>query len=958
MPFWVSFQLKGGKFMNYGKRGAARKKKALRSKSKKWGNRFALSFFKVFLFCVLAVGVIGVCGGLGFVKGILSSVPDMSNIDVSPSGFSTFIYDAEGNQIAKLDAEGSNRVPVSMEDIPADLAHAFVAIEDERFYEHNGIDLRGILRAAYVGLTSGNFSEGASTITQQLIKNNVLTTWTSESERSFAYKLKRKIQEQYLAIMLEQEMSKDDILENYMNTINLGQNTLGVQAASRRYFGKNVWDLNLSECAVIAAITQNPSRYNPISHPDNNAERRQDVLYKMLEQGYITQSEYDEALADDVYSRIQTVNEETGETQVNSYFVDAVTEDVMEDLQEAGYSETQAYSLLYAGGLKIYTTQDPTIQAIADEVCSNEENYPDGTTWYLDYQLTIEREDGETENFSKEMLETWMEENGNTSQYPLLFSSQDEANATIEEYKAYLLQDGGEVIAESISMTPQPQISMTIEDQSTGYVVAIVGGRGAKEANRTLNRATSSPRQPGSTFKIVSTYAPALDSAGLTLADVFVDAPFNYDSGRPVSNWYSSGYRGICSLREGIADSLNIIAVKTLTFIGPRTGYDYLLNFGFTTLTDGEEINGQVYSDVAQPLALGGITHGVTNLELNAAYATIANGGTYIEPTLYTKVVDHDGNVILDNTQPTSRQVIKESTAFLLTDAMVDVVTTGTGTAVNFGGMSIAGKTGTTSDYNDVWFAGYTPYYTCTTWAGYDNNAKLASGNGERNLAKTLWRAVMSQIHENLENKAFEVPGDIVTATVCAQSGKLPIDGLCTDLKTEYFAQGTVPTATCDVHYQGFVCEYSGLKATDQCPFKVAGTLELTPSNDATLSGNVTQAANECPHNAEFFADSAAAAAVIEQQQQEINARNLLNNYDAQMATYQAALQNAQTALATAQQQAAAATDDASKATAEAAVTQAQQEIDSLTQQITTLQNAYAAQQAQQAAEGTAEGTQ
>ena len=288
-------------------------------------------------------------------------------------------------------------------------------------------------------------------------------------------------------------MSKDDILENYKNTINLGQNTLGVQAASRRYFGKNVWDLNLSECAVIAAITQNPSRYNPISHPDNNAERQRDVLDKMLEQGYITQSEYDEALADDVYSRIQTVNEETGETQVNSYFADAVTEDVMEDLQEAGYSETQAYSLLYAGGLKIYTTQDPTIQAIADEVCSNEENYPDGTTWYLDYQLTIEREDGETENFSKEMLETWMEENGNTSQYPLLFSSQDEANATIEEYKAYLLQDGGEVIAESISMTPQPQISMTIEDQSTGYVVAIVGGRGAKEANRTLNRATSSP---------------------------------------------------------------------------------------------------------------------------------------------------------------------------------------------------------------------------------------------------------------------------------------------------------------------------------------------------------------------------------------------------------------------------------------------------------------------------------
>ncbi len=940
--------------MNYSKRGAARKKKALRSRSKKWGNRFALSIFKVFLCLILTVGVIGICGGLGFVKGILSSVPDMTNIDVSPSGFSTFIYDAEGNQTAKLDAEGSNRVPVSMEDIPEDLAHAFVAIEDERFYEHNGIDLRGILRAAYVGLTTGEFSEGASTITQQLIKNNVLTTWTSESERGFAYKLKRKIQEQYLAVKLEQEMDKDVILENYMNTINLGQNTLGVQAASRRYFGKSVWDLNLSECAVIAAITQNPSRYNPISHPEDNAARRQDVLEKMLEQGYISQSQYDEAMADDVYSRIQTVNEETGDTQVNSYFVDAVTEDVMEDLQEAGYSETQAYSLLYTGGLKIYTTQDPTIQAIADEVCSNEENYPSGTTWYLDYQLTIERENGETENFSKEMLQTWMEENGNTSKYPLLFSSQDEANATIEAYKSYLLQSGGEVIAENISMTPQPQISMTIEDQSTGYVVAIVGGRGAKEANRTLNRATSSPRQPGSTFKIVSTYAPALDSAGLTLADVFVDSPFNYDSGRPVSNWYSSGYRGICSLREGIADSLNIIAVKTLTFIGPRTGYDYLLNFGFTTLTDGEEIGGKIYSDVAQPLALGGITHGVTNLELNAAYAAIANGGTYIEPTLYTKVVDHDGNVILDNTQPPSRQVIKESTAFLLTDAMVDVVTTGTGTSVNFGGMSIAGKTGTTSDYNDVWFSGYTPYYTCTTWTGYDNNAKLAGGNGERNLAKTLWRAVMSRIHENLENKAFEVPGDIVTATVCAKSGKLPIAGLCTETKTEYFAQGTVPTTTCDVHYQGFVCQYSGTKATDLCPFKVPGTLELTPSNDATLSGNVTQAANECPHTAEFFADPNANA-VIELQQQEIDSRNLLNNYDSQIAAWQTALQNAQAALAAAQQQEASASDDATRQAARSAAAQAQQEIDSLTQQIAALQNAHAAQQA---AQGAAGGTQ
>ena len=943
--------------MNYGKRGAAKKKKALRSKSKKWSKRFALTFFKAILLLILAVGIIGVCGGLGVVKGILASAPD-TDIDVSPSGFSTFVYDAEGNQIAKLDAEGSNRVPVSMDKIPENLAHAFVAIEDARFYEHNGIDIKGIIRAGFIGLTSGHFSEGASTITQQLIKNNVLTSWTSESEKGFAVKVKRKIQEQYLAIMLEKQMDKDKILENYMNTINLGQNTLGVQAASKRYFGKNVWELNLSECAVIAAITQNPSRYNPITHPEKNAERREKVLGDMLEQGYISQSEFDEALGDDVYSRIQIVNEETGETAINSYFVDALTEMVMEDLEAAGYSETQAFSLLYSGGLKIYSTQDPTIQAICDEVCSNEENYPDGTTWYLNYQLTIQHANGETNNYSKEMLEDYLKQNGSDKKYPLLFSSQDDAYAAAENYKASLLQDGDEVLAEKISMTPQPQISMTIEDQSTGNVVALVGGRGAKEANRTLNRATSTTRQPGSTFKIVSTYAPALDSAGLTLADVFVDAPFNYANGKPVSNWYSSGYRGICSLRDGIRDSLNIIAVKTLTSIKPQLGYDYLQNFGFTTLVESEERNGQIFSDIQQSLALGGITHGVTNMELNASYATIANGGTYIKPKLYTKIVDHDGNILIDNTAGESRQVIKESTAFLLTDAMVDVVTSGTGTSVNFGGMSIAGKTGTTSDYNDVWFAGYTPYYTCTTWTGYDNNAKLSGKNGERNLAKTLWRATMSKIHENLENKAFNVPADIVTATVCSQSGKLPIPGMCDEtLKTEYFAKGTVPTETCDVHYQEMVCEYSGLPATEFCPFGVPGTVTMTPALDAALSGNVNQnadgtAANQCPHNAAFFADPNANA-IIAQQQLELDARHMLANYDAQMANLQAALQNAQAVLLNAQQQAAAATDPDSQAAAQNAITQAQQEIDNLNSQIMALQNAHALQQQQDQQAGT-----
>ena len=875
--------------MNYGKKGIRRKQRALHSTSVKWGRKFSLIITKLMLAGLLGVAVIGASAGLGVFKGILSSAPDISHIDVSPSGFSTFVYDSEGHELTKLVAADSNRIPVSMEQIPEDLAHAFVAIEDERFYEHNGIDIKGIIRAGVIAIKNRDLSQGASTITQQLLKNNVFDGWTSETTIE---KIKRKLQEQYLALELEKVMDKDKILENYMNTINLGQNTLGVQAASLRYFNKPVYQLNLSECAVIAAITQNPSRYNPISHPEENAERRGKVLSHMLEQGYITQDEYDEAVADDVYSRIQVVNQEVEEDSVYTYFVDALTDDLLNDLVNvAGYNETQAYNLLYSGGLSIYSTQDSAIQKICDEAFSNEDNFPADTKWYLNYELSIEKPNGDIENFSSEMFKSYFKQE--KSSFNMLFSSQEEAYEAIDTYKESVMEDGDTEIGEKISLTPQPQVSITVEDQSTGYVVAMVGGRGAKEASRTLNRATDTMRQPGSTFKVVSTYAPALDSAGLTLADVQNDAPYNYADGRPVSNWYGNSYRGLCSLRDGIRDSLNIVAVKTLTDITPQLGYDYLLNFGFTTLVDRMEINGQIYSDIQQSLALGGITKGVTNEELNAAYAAIANGGTYIKPTLYTKVVDHDGKVILDNSKPTSHQVIKETTAFLLTDAMEDVVTSGTGGSVNFGNMAIAGKTGTTSDYNDVWFAGYTPYYTATTWAGFDNNAKLTGS--EKNLAKVLWRAVMSKIHEELPNQSFNRPAGIVSATVCSKSGKLPISGICdATLKTEYFAEGTVPTDSCNIHYSGMVCAYSMLPATDECPFKVPGTLELNPDdlkeNDITgdavdpandpLQTGTSPAMNEniqkCPHDAAFFLQPNADA-LVEQQRLEMQMNALQN---------------------------------------------------------------------------------
>ncbi len=827
--------------MNYGRRGARRRQKSVNAPSTKMGKFFAIILFKIAVFVVAIVGVIGLCAGVGLYMGVIATAPDISGVDVAPAGYSTTVYDCEGNQITKLVAENSNRIYVKLDKIPLDLQHAFVAIEDERFYSHNGIDIQGIMRAGVRALSSGDLSQGASTITQQLLKNNVFTSWTSESNK--IEKFKRKFQEQYCAIQLEKNMSKDKIIENYLNTINLGHGTLGVQAASLRYFGKPASDLSISECAVIAAITQNPTKWNPILHPDKNKERRGEVLKKMRDQGYITEAQYDEAIADDVYSRIQSVNEETESNTIYTYFVDELTAQVMNDLQQQlGYSYTQAYNALYSGGLSIFTTQDSAIQKICNEEFANSENYPEKTKYLLSYELSYTDSNGDPVNFSSQKFESYFRQTN--SGFRMIYSSEEDAYAAIEEYKAYVEEPGYTFVAENITLTPQPQASITIMDQYTGQVKAIVGGRGAKTASLTLNRATNTKRQPGSCFKVLAAYAPALDSAGYTLASVQTDEPYNYTNGIAVTNWYSTGFKGICTYRYGIEQSLNIIAVKAITAIGPQLGFDYLLNFGFTTLVERRnEANGTVSSDITQALSLGGLTDGVTNLELTAAYATIANEGTYTKPMFYTKIIDHDGNVLLENTQKT-RQVIKPTTAYLLTNAMVDVVTKGTGGRVNFGNMAIAGKTGTTSSNVDVWFAGYTPYYTCSTWAGYDNNVHM--DGTETNTAKNLWRACMKRIHEELEYKSFERPAGITTATVCNKSGKLAVPGLC-DLDgsayTEIFADGTVPEEVCDRHMIGTICSATGLRASDTCEFATPGIIIADPEGDVYASTPF------CPHS-------------------------------------------------------------------------------------------------------------
>ena len=869
--------------MNYGKKGVRAKQQELNSKVIKWERKLLLGVVELMLIALIGLGICGVSAGLGAFKGILKSTPNIRLGDVVATGQATIVYDNMGNELDQYVTANSNRIPVaSIDMLPDYLGNAFVAIEDERFYQHNGIDYRSMLRAGYQFLkTEGDETQGASTITQQLLKNTVFTEWTSEG-KNMIKKIKRKLQEQFLALEISKYYSKEDILLCYMNAINLGQNTLGVEAAAQRYFGKSASDLTVSESAVIASTTQNPSGYNPIRHPEANARRRMICLNKMLELEFITRAQYDEAVADtdSVYDRIALYDETYRGSVVatsSTYFSDAVYEQVKEDLVNiAGYTSAMAENLLTSGGLRIESTMDPVIQAIADEEMANPDNFPDDVDWYLNYALTVYRVNDDPVNFSKENMMSWFKQNGKST-FNLIFSSQDAAYEAIETYRTAMLEQLGvendeDNYAETVSMTPQPQAAIVIEDQSTGYVVAIVGGRGAKEGRRTLNRATSALRSPGSTFKPLSAFAPALDSAGQTLANVYLDAPFNYADGTPVDNWYNTGYRGIQSIRDAIKQSLNIVSVKTLTVITPQLGYDYLINFGFTSLTDGEVINGKFYTDVQQTQVLGGLTHGVSPYELNAAYATIANGGSYVTPKLYSRVTDSEGNVILDNTNPTTRRVIKETTAYLLTSAMVDCVTTGTGTAVRWSRtMGIAGKTGTSTGPKDVWFAGFTPYYTCSVWSGYDNSIKFK----DTTVSRTLWRAIMSRIHENLPDEGFDRPQGIVQAEVCSQSGKLPIDGLCNVVDgnhviTELFAEGTVPLESCDVHYQGNVCAYDLLPATADCPFAyydyltlpliedeslISGSTSIVTNPDGTQSINQPRTSNLCQHDALFFSN-------------------------------------------------------------------------------------------------------
>lgn len=679
------------------------------------------------LWGMTALAVLSVCVLLY----ILWDAPDLDEVSVTPTGYRTTVLDQDGETILTLMGAESNRVYAPLHEIPKQLQQAVVAIEDERFYQHHGIDVRGIARALYRNLASGRLSEGASTITQQLIKNNVFSDWTQE--KNAWDKISRKIQEQYLALQLERRESKDWILENYLNTINLGSGTWGVKAAAMRYFGKDVSELKLSECAVLAGITKSPVGYNPINQPEASRKRQLLVLDKMLEQRMISRWEYDRAIEDDVYARIATDNVPVEGAEVNSYFEDAMVYQVVEDLEKAmPCTEEEAWQMLYRGGLTIHTTQDSRLQ----EICEQEVNRD---KWYAS----------------------------------------------------------------------DAQTSLVLMDPHSGQVKALVGGRGEKTASLTLNRATSSVRQPGSTIKVIGEYAAALEAGTVTLGTVYDDAPHRYSDGTTIKN-ANGKYGGMTTIRQGIEHSTNVVALKCFQQLGADTVFAQLQNFGLSHLDEADRV---------ESLALGGTHGGATNLEITAAYGAIANNGVYMEPIYYTKIVDRSGKVLLENL-PERHIAVQPNTAALLTSAMEGVLEEGgTGAKAAFPGMHLAGKSGTSSDLRDLWFVGYSPYYVCGVWGGYDDFSEQSSGG----YVKNIWRAVMQRAHENLYDRSFSGTEGLVSHTICTKCGKLAVDGLCEDTvqgnmtQEELYIPGTEPTEMCDCHIQAAQCQVSGQQSGPYC---------------------------------------------------------------------------------------------------------------------------------------------
>lgn len=717
------------------RRPPAKKKK---EKSRVW-HRIGMVFLTLFLVGIITGGIV-IGAFLIYVQQFIdpSIGQDLANVQQDLTSF-IYYYDKDGNEV-ELERLSSkeNRVRVDLEQIPKYLQDAFICIEDKRFREHNGVDWRRTISATLNFFLPTGKVYGASTITQQLIKNITGDDTVSP---------KRKIQEIVRALKLEEQYEKDDILESYLNTIFLSQGCYGVQTAAETYFGKDVSQLNLAECASIAGITQYPTKYDPFLHPENNKERQEVVLNTMLEEGVITQEECEEAKAYPLVFNKEEVQKERESKQ--SYYVDQIIDQVLSDLQtEKKYSKNWAKQVLYSGGLKIYAAVDMDVQTAIEEVFVNEENYPE------------------------------------------------------------------------VKTEAKPEASMVVMDPYTGRVLGLVGGRGEKTLNRGLNRATQTYRQPGSSIKPISVYAPAIEYGVTTMGSVYDDSPYDIEQKWP-KNYYSQS-KGLMTVQEAVEQSTNTVAVKILAALKPEVSFQFMEEkLGVTSLRDKDPY--------LAPLALGGLTKGMSVLEMTAAYQPFVNKGLYSKPFTYYKVEDSEGNIILEN-KVESTPAVSEQTAFIITQLLRSAVQRGTATPAQMGDMPVAGKTGTTNDDKDRWFVGYSPYYVGAVWFGYDTPEEIKVSGG--NPALNLWKKVMVKIHDGLESKSFEQPSGVVQANYCKDSGKIAtaacnVDPRGNRVRTAWYKEGTQPTESCDVHILTEICTESNCIASAYCPEESRKTVGL-----------------------------------------------------------------------------------------------------------------------------------
>ena len=700
--------------------------KMLEKKKKK---KLGFKIFKIVLFSCLALGIIGVGVVLGVLSGIIDGTENVKLEELQMLKLTTFIYDKDGKEIGNLFDE-ENRVNVEYKNLPKTLVDAVVAIEDARFWTHNGVDAKRTLGAIFTyAVNAGDSSFGGSTITQQLVKN---VTGDKESDWT------RKIREWYRAISLETKLSKEQIMESYLNTIYMGAGASGVEVASRTYFDKGVKDINLAESATLAAVIQLPEAYNPYKSEaaaEKLKNRKEVVLYQMLKQEKITRAEYDEAIAYKIVYKKGSLAAGSKQT----YFVDAVIEEVVTDLMEAkNVTRGMALKMIYGDGYKVYTTMDPLVQTSIDNTFANKKYF-------------------------------------------------------------YASKNGSFM-----------QAAMVVLDQKTGNVVGLSGGAGDKTGDLSLNRAIQTTRQPGSSFKPIAAYGPSFEQGkvypGMGLDDVQ----------KSFGNWtpknYYAGYNGYVSARNAIKLSMNLPAIESLQIGGIEYAYDFAKRLGISSL-DARDKN-------LSSLALGGLTYGVSVMDMAGAYASFANAGIYTKPKLYTKVLDRNDKEILKPEKIYTR-VMKDSTAFLITDCLKTVVDSGTGTYAKLGNIAAAGKTGNTNDDYDEWFAGFSPYYTAVVWNGYDTPTTINRGYPYPCIK--IWKDVMAEIHKGKEAAQFTKPNSVIKAEVCTVSGLAPTDACRKYEKAgtvvyEWFAAGTVPTKPCDVHKLIEVCDVTGKLPTEFCP--------------------------------------------------------------------------------------------------------------------------------------------